>query len=134
MAAAIGSLYLAWERHDAAQQQMPIPGAIYTSTEHPPGAYYVVGLHTAAHWPVTIFALACALTLLFKASNANRSIVGLVHGAGRLLVFVIALHWFQLAGFVPLPGVVVALCASLLLVYSTIDSFGHAPQAGNIIQ
>ncbi len=122
MLAAIGSLYLAWERHDIQQhERMPIPGAYYTNIEHQPGHYDVIGFHTSAHWPMTIFALGCASALLFKVSTANRSALSLVQGACSLFVFVIALHWFQLSGFELLPGVLMALCAAFVLVYATLD-------------
>jgi hypothetical protein len=131
MLAAIGSLYLAWERHEIPQhERMPIPGAYYTNMAHLPGHYDVIGFHTTAHWPIALFALGCASSLLFRVSAANRSALSLVQGACSLLVFVIALHWFQMSGFAPLPGVLLALCAALMLVYATLDRFADNREEG----
>ncbi len=124
MLASVGSLYLAWERHTISQhERMPIPGAYYTNFEHQPGHYDVIGFHTSAHWPITIFAMGCASGLLFRVSAANRNVLSLVQGACSLMVFIVALHWFQLSGFALLPGVILALCAALVLVYATLDRF-----------
>src|SRR5580658_8004297 len=82
MLAAIGSLYLGWERHEIPQhERMPIPGAYYTNMAHLPGHYDVIGFHTTAHWPIAVFALGCASSLLFRVSAANRSALSLVQGA-----------------------------------------------------
>lgn len=105
---------------------MPIPGAMYSSMSHVPGQLARTGFQTSAHWPLTAFALTCGASLLFRVTAANRSALGAVQGVCSLLVFAVALQWYRHAEFAPLPGVLLAVGASILMICGTLDRFKEA--------
>ena len=126
MCLAIGSLFLAWERHSM-ERQTPIPGALFTNVTGVPTVVTVQGFHTSAHWPLTLGAICCGITLLWGIESKNRLPLAFVHGIGSVLCLLIPLRWLVQSGFAFLPGVLVALIGSLLLAFGAVDRFSVPP-------
>lgn len=129
MCLTVGSLFLTWERLSPGRQT-PLPGALYTNLADLPSVVMVQGFHTSAHWPLTVGAICCGMTLLWTPEGKNRIPLGFVHGFGGLLCLLIALRWWMQSGFAFLPGILVALLGSLLLVFGAVDRFSVPSHSG----
>src|SRR5262249_51709238 len=100
MTAAIGSLFLPWDRLPPETAAFP---AYYK------GSPFLSGFQTTAHWPLTICAVVCGLALLWAPTANARLPLMFLQGLGGLLCLLIPLRQFVQSGFAPLPGVLVAL-------------------------
>ena len=115
MVLTIGSLFLAWERISLTPEQRMLP-TYYSATN-----ITNTGLQTAAHWPLTLCAIACGLSLLWTPAGNARLPLLFTQGLGGMFCLLIPLRQFVQSGYAPLPGVIVGMFGGSLLLFGAFD-------------
>ena len=113
MVLVVVSLFLAWT------QEKPDIGGYQAFALHVEGAMVPhSGFGTTLWVPLTVCAVLCASTLLWTVTPQNRLALSATAGAGGLACMVIALSHFAL-----LPGLLLGLTGSVLLLFGALDRY-----------
>lgn len=113
MVLVVVSLFLAWT------QEKPDIGGFQAFALHVEGAMVRhSGFGTTIWIPLTVCAVLCASTLLWNVTPQNRLALSAVAGASGMACMVIALSHFAM-----LPGLLLGLTGSALMLFGALDRY-----------
>ena len=118
MALSVFSLFLTWRRPHL-PPNLVTPQATLMFESIPAENGFNLGLH----WLLLAGAALSCAGLLFEINRKNRLPLVLLQGAGGLFCFLIGLRYLA-----PLPGVLLDLAGSALLVFGAVDRFSAAQE------
>jgi hypothetical protein len=116
MVLAIGSLYLPWK-------PIPLPAEYAAFPTLYKGPSVVSGFQTYAHWPLTICAAGCGLSLLWRPTANTRLPLLFIQGLFGLICLLIPLSQWVQSNFAPLSGVLTAVGGGAILLFGAVDRY-----------